>query len=97
MQSEFGTKLLETHGITTGNTESFLLIRDRKAYTKSDAALLIAQELDKPWNWLSICLVIPSNIRDLIYLYIANNRYKWFGKRSQCMTPTPDQKQRFIR
>jgi len=27
---------------------------------------------------------------------IANNRYKWFGKKNQCMIPTADLKERFL-
>jgi predicted DCC family thiol-disulfide oxidoreductase YuxK len=27
---------------------------------------------------------------------VAKNRYRWFGKREQCMLPTPELKRRFL-
>ncbi|PSR06359.1 MAG: thiol-disulfide oxidoreductase, partial [Bacteroidetes bacterium SW_10_40_5] len=35
-------------------------------------------------------------LRDLIYDQIAKHRYQWFGKRQECMVPTPDVQKRFI-
>lgn len=40
--------------------------------------------------------IIPVKIRDVVYNFIARNRYKWFGKKDQCMVPTPDLIKRFL-
>jgi len=96
MQADIGIKLLKKYDLSPDNTDTFLLIRDNKPYTKSDAALVIAKEFNIPWRWLAILRVIPKFIRDSIYSLIANNRYKWFGKRTQCMLPTREQRARFI-
>jgi predicted DCC family thiol-disulfide oxidoreductase YuxK len=31
-----------------------------------------------------------------LYRFIANNRYRWFGKKLQCRIPTVDLKDRFL-
>jgi predicted DCC family thiol-disulfide oxidoreductase YuxK len=41
-------------------------------------------------------LVIPRPLRDRIYAGVARRRYRWFGKREQCMVPTPAVRLRFI-
>jgi predicted DCC family thiol-disulfide oxidoreductase YuxK len=40
--------------------------------------------------------LIPRFIRDGLYRFIANNRYRWFGKQSQCRVPSPELKDRFL-
>jgi predicted DCC family thiol-disulfide oxidoreductase YuxK len=40
--------------------------------------------------------VFPRFFRDFIYRIIAKNRYRWFGKHTQCALPTAEQRERFI-
>ena len=40
--------------------------------------------------------IVPLVIRDFIYDWIAKNRYCWFGKKEECMIPTPEMKARFV-
>jgi predicted DCC family thiol-disulfide oxidoreductase YuxK len=39
---------------------------------------------------------IPKGLRDFAYRVIARNRYKLFGKKDQCMIPSPDIKAKFL-
>ena len=96
MQSEAGAGLLSAHGIDPGNVDTLLLIRGGTPYIRSDAAIEIAKALDRPWRWVAIIRVIPKRIRDRVYSWVAANRYRWFGKRSECMTPTSGQRGRFV-
>jgi predicted DCC family thiol-disulfide oxidoreductase YuxK len=41
-------------------------------------------------------LVVPRFIRDPVYDMIARNRYRWFGRRTACLVPTPATRDRFI-
>lgn len=95
LQSPNGQKLLEHYQVPT-DIDSFILIRNNKVYTKSTAALKVAQNLDGLWKMLYPLIIIPKPIRDFIYNIIANNRYKWFGKKTSCTLPTPEIKERFI-
>ena len=96
LQSEFGTALAKEHGLSSENPESVLLLKDGELLSKSAAALAIVTELNGIWKLLVIFRLIPQNIRDSIYDWIANNRYYWFGKRDKCMVPTEGIKERFI-
>jgi predicted DCC family thiol-disulfide oxidoreductase YuxK len=40
--------------------------------------------------------IIPRFMRDTLYRLVAKNRYKWFGKKDQCVVPTDDLKERFL-
>lgn len=96
MQSSTGQQMLATHNISSDNIDTFLLIKNGKAFIKSDAALSVAQELRKPWSYLTILRFIPKPIRDYFYSLIARNRYKWFGRREHCMIPTPELQNKFL-
>ena len=96
LQSEFGQKKLLELNFDSTNFYSFLYLKDDKVYTKSSAALQVCKELSGPIKLLSIFLIVPKFIRDLIYSLIAKNRYKWFGKQDSCWLPTPDLQTRFI-
>jgi predicted DCC family thiol-disulfide oxidoreductase YuxK len=76
--------------------QSLLLLKKDKIYTKSTAALLIAKEMKGAWPLLTVFLLVPSFIRNFVYDWVAKNRYSWFGKKEQCMIPTPELQQRFL-
>jgi predicted DCC family thiol-disulfide oxidoreductase YuxK len=70
-----------------GDLYSILYLEHGKLYERSDAALRIARYLDRPWRWLALLKFVPRPIRNLVYNFIASNRYRWFGKKSECMLP----------
>jgi predicted DCC family thiol-disulfide oxidoreductase YuxK len=72
------------------------LIKDSKAYIKSDAVFEIIAEFKPAWRILLIFRILPRLVRDFAYRVIARNRYKLFGKKDQCMIPTPDIKAKFL-
>ena len=96
LQSTEGEKLLTKFGLDTQNYDSFVLVEGDHFYTKSSAALQVAKELVGLWPILYIFIVIPKFIRDGVYSLIARNRYKWFGKKEECMIPSPEVRKRFI-
>lgn len=96
LQSSFGQKSLAEQGIDTQYFDTVMLIKNGKVYTRSDAALEIARELSGLWPALYAFKIFPSLLRNLVYDWIAKNRYKWFGKKDSCMIPTPELKARFI-
>jgi predicted DCC family thiol-disulfide oxidoreductase YuxK len=89
LQSETGNQLRAEHNIGD-DVDSIVLIEDGEAYTLSTAALRIARGLDGIWKLAYALIIIPKSIRDRVYRVIANNRYRWFGKKDACMVPTPD-------
>lgn len=96
LQSAKAKSLLKQHGYDEGYLDSILYLHDGRLYAKSDAALLIAKVLKKPYSVLSVFTFIPRFIRDFFYDIIARNRYTWFGKHDSCIVPNPEVRQRFL-
>ncbi|MGB7394364.1 MAG: DCC1-like thiol-disulfide oxidoreductase family protein [Pricia sp.] len=97
LQSDLGQKLLSERQIDTQKIDSIILIEPGIAYhVKSDAALQIGKYL-KGYRTISrILLLIPSGIANIVYDFIARNRYQWYGKKESCMIPTPELKAKFL-
>jgi len=97
LQSDVGQQLLKQRHIDTIAVDSIILIEPGVAYyTKSDAALEIAQHLGGLWKLSAIFSWIPATLRNRIYDFVAKNRYKWFGKQESCMIPTPELRAKFL-
>lgn len=96
LQSDKGQEILKELGLNTEVFNSLVLIENGKHYTQSTGALKVARHLNGLWKYLYIFIIIPSPIRDLLYNFVAHNRYRFFGKKDQCMLPNPDLKSRFI-
>ncbi len=97
LQSELGEQLTKERGIDTSKVDSFVLIEPGTAYfIKSDAALEIAGDLKGLWPVFTIFKWVPTSIRNVVYDFVARNRYKWFGRKDQCMIPTPELQAKFL-
>ncbi|KPM33369.1 Thiol-disulfide oxidoreductase DCC [Croceitalea dokdonensis DOKDO 023] len=97
LQSEIGQKLTSERGIDTANVDSIILIEPGLAYyIKSDAALQIGAHL-KGYRTLSkFFKLFPLGFRNLIYDFVARNRYHWYGKKEACMVPTKELRAKFL-
>lgn len=97
LESDMSRFIISKHQIDTKKTDSILLYTpDKKLYIKSTAALKIAAKLQFPIQLLSVFLIIPKPIRDVVYNFIAKHRYQWFGKKASCKIPTSDLHSKFI-
>ena len=96
LQSPVGQELLRRHHLWPDELDTFILIEEGRAYTRSTAALRVAKRLSGLWPLAYMLIVVPKLLRDVVYGVIAKNRYKWFGKRDECMMPTADVKERFL-
>lgn len=85
LQSELGQRLLNHIGIQSSAIDSIVLYEPGIAYYyKSNAAVEIAKNLQGIFTLATIFRFTPSGIRDLLYDYVAKNRYKWYGKKENC-------------
>ncbi len=96
LQSELGQRVRKATGLSPDDLETVVLVDDGKAYTKSDAAIRVAEHLGGIYRLLSLGRVVPRGVRDRIYDFVAANRYDWFGRKDQCMLPDDDVSDRFI-
>lgn len=95
MQSAEGQALLRKHGFPPHYLKSFVLIDQGKVFKKSTAGLKLYGRLPG-WKWTRVFWIVPKFFRDAIYQFISNNRYRWFGRKDQCMIPTSDIRSRFL-
>jgi predicted DCC family thiol-disulfide oxidoreductase YuxK len=98
LQSVAGQDLLKKTGSASGAPfDSFVLLDNGKLYTRSLAALRVLKGLGGGWAWLYVFRFIPAFIRDGLYHWIARNRYRWFGRREECMVPVAKWEGRFLK
>ena len=96
LQSGAGRRLLEEHQIDANYIDSLVLFEEGRFSVSSNAALRTLSYLDGWQKHLIFLSVVPRSLRDLVYRFIAKNRYKWFGRREQCMVPTAELSKRFL-
>ena len=96
LQSRAGNRMLEEHKIDSNYIDSLVLFEEDKVSVSSTAALRILSYLDGWERHLIYLTILPRTFRDLVYRFVANNRYKWFGRREQCMVPTVKLSKRFL-
>lgn len=95
LQSDVGVELKKKHQIPE-KLDSFFVIEDNTVYDSSDAALIVCKHLKGIWKGFYLFKKIPKSFRDKMYKILANNRYKWFGKKDSCTIPSPEIRNRFL-
>lgn len=90
--------LFQTLQNTTDNEEleTVTITDGTKSYSHFDAILKIGKELGGIYKLAVVLKIIPRKWRHLLYLWIARNRYRWFGVSKSCFIPSAEDKERFI-
>jgi predicted DCC family thiol-disulfide oxidoreductase YuxK len=96
LQSKAGQEFVAKFKLPHDDFDSFVMIDGERFYTKSTATLNVLRRLGGMWQLLYVFIVIPKPLRDFVYNLVARNRYKWFGKKDQCMLPEPGVQKRFL-
>jgi predicted DCC family thiol-disulfide oxidoreductase YuxK len=96
IQSELGQQLYRQHGLDPTDIQTLMLVNGDRALTKSDAALAVLTRLGGWWQLAGIFSAIPRPLRDWAYSEFARRRFVLFGRRDNCMIPTPDLQSRFV-
>lgn len=102
LQSDFAAKALQRHGIDPKDLDTLHVIEnyeqpDERVLQRSNAILRAGRELGGLWSVSSAAAkVVPRPLRDVVYRFVARNRYRVFGKYDTCMLPQPNQRSRFL-
>jgi predicted DCC family thiol-disulfide oxidoreductase YuxK len=96
LQSEYAQNVVPKALLNRENLDTIIVYTDGKFYDRSKAVLKLCKILGGGFYVFLIGYLIPRFIRDGLYRFIANNRYRWFGKQSQCRVPSPELKDRFL-
>ncbi|MGB3723798.1 MAG: DCC1-like thiol-disulfide oxidoreductase family protein [Pacificimonas sp.] len=95
-QGPLGSALYAHFGLSTDDYDTNLLIENGRLLTKSDASLRLFELLGWPWRAARLFRLVPPALRDVAYGVVARNRMRIWGRRDQCLMPTPDERDRFI-
>jgi predicted DCC family thiol-disulfide oxidoreductase YuxK len=102
LQSEFAEKVLSRHGLNAKDLDTVHVVEnydqpDERVLQRSNAILRAGRELGGFWGVSSaVAKIVPRPLRDLVYRFVATNRYRVFGKYDSCMLPDPNQRSRFL-
>lgn len=97
LQSDAGREALAYVKLSQDKSlNSVVLYVSGRYYLRSAAILHTMRLLGGWWLLLYGAMIVPRFMRDAVYGYIARRRYRWFGKKDECMIPTPALKSRFI-
>jgi len=100
-QSDFAQQILRRHSPGANDADSICVIEHygsprENILIKSEATLRIAEGLGGIWRVALVARILPHWLRDKCYDWIARNRYKIFGKRSECRIPTVNDRHKFL-
>ena len=95
-QSRLGLALRRHFGVADDAEDSVILLEDGRLSLRSEAVLRILSGLGRPWSWLGCLTTLPAGPRDAIYRWIAQRRYRLFGRRSMCFVPQEGWRDRFL-
>jgi predicted DCC family thiol-disulfide oxidoreductase YuxK len=95
-QSELGEEIYNQLELKSDDYDTFVIVRNGEMYTKLDGVFALLSAVGWPWKIATIGKFLPQTFKDWIYDRVAKNRYVLFGKRDNCMMPTPEIKARFI-
>ena len=76
--------------------QSILFFDGKILYKKSTAVLKLSSLLGGWYQLLLLGYILPRFVRDWLYNIVAKNRYRWFGKKDQCMLPSKGFENRFL-
>lgn len=76
--------------------ETIIVTENQSTYEYFDSILKIGKELGGIYQGVVIFRILPRSWRHLMYIWVARNRFRWFGKRNTCYLPSEEEKDRFI-
>jgi predicted DCC family thiol-disulfide oxidoreductase YuxK len=95
IQSHYGARLAQAFGIDPDDPDTNAVIHGGIVYFKSDAALTVLSALPG-WRWTRLFFAVPRPMRNVVYNFVARNRYRIFGKYDACFVPDASMKARVL-
>ena len=100
LQSNAAASLLPTHAIPDNDDifpKTIVFLNHGTTLIRSQAVEAILVDLGGRYRMMSyLAKLLPLFLKDVIYDFIARNRYSWFGTTEFCYVPTESQKTLFL-
>ena len=74
----------------------YMIDSNGELHSHSTAVIKVLEQLAGPYATASYLMLVPKPLRDLVYNWISENRYKIFGEADECRLPDEDDFARFI-
>ncbi len=85
MQTDRGQEILRRHGYSDDIADEVVVIENGNVLTGAPAILFLLRRTNVAGRFFyGILRLLPSGWIKWGYRVVANNRYKWFGKRGSC-------------
>jgi predicted DCC family thiol-disulfide oxidoreductase YuxK len=88
--------LLVLRGLCPCAYETNILLIDGVALIKAEGSIRLAVGLGLPWSPAGILRVLPRRLADVLYEWVARDRFRMFGRRKTCYLPRTVDRERFI-
>ncbi len=96
-QSEIGQTELSKRHLNSEDFDTVLLIFPNGSDAiKMDCVIEVGKILGGVWKLLYIFKIMPRKMRNALYDFVAQRRYKWFGKTPYCALIPEKYKDRII-
>jgi predicted DCC family thiol-disulfide oxidoreductase YuxK len=101
LQSEFAQVLLRRYNLDPNDFDTVVVVADyqrpaERALTRSEAALWAVAHVGGMWRFFAVAKLVPFSLREALYRFIAQRRYRIFGKYNQCPLPRPEDRDKFL-
>jgi predicted DCC family thiol-disulfide oxidoreductase YuxK len=96
VQSDLGRALLSAHGLSGVDPASWLYLTDGRAWEGFEAMAVFGRQAGGWGRLLGALWLVPSPLRRWLYVRVARNRYRLFGRSSYCAIPDPAFRTRLI-
>jgi predicted DCC family thiol-disulfide oxidoreductase YuxK len=96
IQTEMGQGLLRDNGLDPDDPATWLFIDGDQVWTDFDAMIRIGERSGGFGYILSLMRVVPGPLRTRMYLWIARNRHRMFGRGDICAIPDAALRARLI-
>lgn len=84
----------EKHAAAAGGTMILLRESDGVIFMRSDALIELAAVFGGGWRVVTLARFIPKALRDEVYRWIADNRFRFKGRQESCMVPDAELRKR---
>lgn len=92
--SGLGTAILRHYGLNPDDPQSWLMVREGRAYGSLDAIIRLGGRLHPLMRVMGVFRVLPLPAQDWLYARLARNRYSLFGHGDLCAMPDAELKRR---
>lgn len=96
IQSPIGSAVMVHFGFDPKDPDSWLYLTDGTAYTSMDGIIMAGRRLGGVGRLLGIFTLLPPPLRQRLYLWIARNRYRLFGRGDLCAIPDEGLRRRLL-